>query len=191
MQPTIYREQTICPLRPSPKPTFKVFLACEDEAALFQARKVQDQVEVLCRVEFRVACLFWHFALFRHESLRELAVREADAAAMIVISLHGNNELPPTVKSWVEGWPARPHRGQAALVTLVGPEEEGWPERQPQVAYLRQMAEHRGLDFLCNQDGWERVELSKSLFPGMKVRLATPEDAFTLPTPWLGGGINE
>ena len=87
--------------------------------------------------------------MFRHESLRELAVREANDAAMIVISLQGNNELPRTVKSWVEGWSARPQRGQAALVTLFHPEEESWVERQTHVAYLRQMAEDRGLDFLC------------------------------------------
>ncbi len=187
----MYQKRPICPSRPPPKPTFKVFLACENESTLFQARKVQEQVETLCRVEFKVSCLFWHFALFRHESLLELAIREADDAAMIVISLQGNNELPGTVKSWVEGWSARPQRGQAALVTLFHPEEDAWMERQTHVAYLRQMAENRGLDFLCNQDGWERVVLANSLFPRREVLAAVAEDIFALPTPWLRGGLND
>ena len=45
--------------------------------------------------------------------------------------------------------------------------------------------------FFANQDGWERVEFDRSMFPGREVLAAVSEDIFALPTPWLRGGLND
>jgi hypothetical protein len=174
-----------------PKPTFKIFIACENHAAFFQARRVQRQVEAWCGNDVEIKRVFWSFALLRNEELRGHAVREATEAEMIVISLLGNHELPPHVKRWVESWPARSQAGEAALVTLVGP-EQGMPEEsQAEVMYLRGIAKSRRLDFFCNRDGWERLEFGKPVCAYANGAMLARKNISPYEIEWRRGGINE
>jgi hypothetical protein len=131
------------------KPSFKVFIACDNHLALLQARKVQHQVEALCAGEMEVWQVVWNFSLLRHSELREHATREAAAAEMVVLSLCGTSELPGHVKRWMEGLPSRRRRGEAALVALTGPGRG--QSNYVQLDFLRQIAATRKLDFICNQ----------------------------------------
>jgi hypothetical protein len=168
MQETLYQQSFPCRMMAPLKPTFRLFITCEDQAAFFQARKVQDQVEALCGNEIEISCALWNFALLRHEQLREYAVMEAAEAEMIVISLRASSELPPHVKCWMESLPIRAQVGQAALVTLLGPKQRTWAARHPRIAHLRQIAESRGLNFFCNQDVRERLDFSNRPFEAWK-----------------------
>ena len=144
---------------------FRVFLACEDHAALFQARKLHDQVKALCGDGVVIIPKFWNFALLRHKALRDFAVAEAAQAQMIVISLRGQRDFPPHVKSWMERWPIRSQAGQAALVALFDLQDETPAGSFSHLAYLRRIAVSKGLDFFCNDEGRQSVDMVRPAFP--------------------------
>jgi len=167
MQEALYQKPPHSGTMASFNPTFRLFIACEDQAAFLQAKKVQEQIEALFGNEFEISRGLWNFALLRHERLREYAVMEAAEAEIIVISFRASSELPPHVKCWMESLPARTQIGQAALVALLGPKQLSREARHPQIAYLRQIAEGRGLDFFCNQEGPDRLDFSPPVFRSM------------------------
>jgi hypothetical protein len=148
-------------------------------------------VEALCGDEVEISRVFWSFALLRHEHLREYAVKEAARAEMIVVSLRAGSDLPAHVKSWLESLPIRAEAGQAALVVLIGHKSGTWAERHSQIAHLREIAERRGLDFLCNQDGWERLDVSEPALRLVEDKTPTLENILSCHIPWSSGGIND
>jgi hypothetical protein len=158
MQQMMQKQSPGREIRAQFKPSFKIFIACEDQAALVQARKVQRQLEALCGDEIIITPKFWNFALMRHEALREFAVQEAARADMIVISLRPDSEIPDHVKSWMDSLPVRPEAGRAALIALIGRGQERAVTLHPHVPYLRQIAERRGLDFFCNLNGGQLLD---------------------------------
>jgi len=175
----------------APKPDFKIFVACENQSALGQARRVRDQIEFLCGEDFEVSSVFWSFALFRNEQLRARAVLEAAAAEVIVISLGGGDELPAHAQAWVEDWPTRPRAGQAVLVALVGAEHERGMHCRRQMAYLKEMAASRGLDFLCNHGDRGRTEIFAAAASVLERAESGRGSISPVETAWSTGGINE
>jgi len=189
MQQNLLQQAAQCLHWVAPKPEFKIFVACENQAALGQVRRVGNQIEALCSEDFEVSSVFWNFALFRNEQLRARAVVEAAAAEVIVISLGGGDELPAHAQAWLEAWPARPRAGQAVVITLVGAEHG--MQRRSQVAYLKEIAGSRGLDFLSNQDDGGRA----GIFTSAASVLEHPErrrgSISLMEMAWSTGGINE
>ena len=173
------------------KPTFRLFIACEDQAAFSQAKKVENQVQALFGDEIQISRLLWNFALLRHEQLQKHAVMEAADAEMIVISFRATGELPPHVKSWIESLPVRREAGQGALVALIGSEHKAQPEWQPHIDYLRGIAENRGLDFFCNRGSWTHFEFSKPALQDVESSLLSPGNNTDSPILWYAEGINE
>jgi hypothetical protein len=173
------------------QPPFRLFIACEDQAAFMQARKVQNQVQALCGHEIEISRMLWNFSLLRHEQLREYAVMEAAEADMIVISFRHGCELPPYVKCWMESLPVRAQAGQAALVTLIAHRQENVTEQRSHIAYLRHIADSRGLDFFCNQAEWEYLDLAKPALRSIESRPMTLGNILSSHIPWSRGGINE
>ena len=190
MQDTPYQQPSLSRVLKQFKPTFKLFIACEDQAAFSQARKVQSTVEATCCHEFRLSCALWNFALLRHERLRECAIMEAAEAQMIIISLRASTELPLHVRCWIENLPVRTPVGQAALVILLGSEKKTWATQHPHIAYFRQLAESRGLDFFCNQDTRDRLDFSNRAFRGGEFRMVD-RSSTSHHIPWSTGGIND
>jgi len=180
-------------------PKFKLFIACEDNAAFIQARVVENQVRALCGEDIEVSRVFWSFSLLRHPQLRVYASKEAADAQLLIISLSRSNELPPDVTSMLDLLPVRAQKGEAALVTLLSYDDDPFAEPPPALPYLRQLAENRGLDFFCNQSGWDRLEFSNpalerpdyaGLTPGF-FRETTPAGTVSYHIPWSSWGINE
>lgn len=135
------------------KPILKLFIACEDKISYWRACRIQRQVERLCDDEMDVAPVYWNFALLRHQGLQEWAVMEAASAAIIILSLSGANELPEHVKSWAQRIPVRAEAGRAALVALIGANGKVRPAWEEDIQFLQGIADERGLDFFCNQNG--------------------------------------
>jgi hypothetical protein len=190
MHKAIHQPQPWChPL--APKPTFNIFIACEDQSALLQAWRVRDQVESLCGQEANVSSVYWSFALFRNEQLRARAAVEAAEADMVVVAFGGGDELPPHVRAWVETWPARPQPGHAVLVALVCAGQETRMQSQRRVQLFRQVAAERGLDFLCNHDDWDRVEPFSPVAPISGVLQEGHQSTLSDELEWSTGGINE
>ena len=189
MQETFYQQPFVGRMMAPFKPSFKLFIACEDQAAFFQARKVEEQVRALCENDIEISRVFWSFSLLRYKQFREHAASEAAAAKMIIIALNGSNELPPHVKSLLEGLPVRPQRGESAMVALIGADEETEAEPPQHVPYLRELAQSRGLDFFCNQDGWERLDLSKPSFAASGGGAMAAQTIISCHIPWTAGAL--
>jgi hypothetical protein len=188
MEETLCQPRAIRGMGTPFKPTFKLFIACESQAAFFQAKKVENQIGALYGGEINISRVFWSFSLLRYQQLRNHAAMEAAEAQMIIISIEGNNELPPQVKCLLGNLPSRTQAGQAALVTLIGPERSLLKRtaQHPDLAYLRQIAESRGLDFFCNQEGWEHLDFPPSAFRPRETT-GVPESIISYYIPWSTG----
>jgi hypothetical protein len=68
---------------------------------------------------------------------------------MIIISTENCTELPPTVRSWIESVLPR-KRGATALVAILGNKNRLESGPLPSERYLRQLANHCHVDFLCH-----------------------------------------
>ena len=190
MHETLLKPPTLCQFTSDLKSAFRLFIACEDHAALAQANKVQAQVAALCD-NVEVSRALWNFPLLRHQTLREHALIEAADADMIIISFRASNALPEHVTSWLETLPARAQPGQAAMVALIGAGKQAPAAWRSQVAYLRKIADSRGLDFFCNHDTWETFELPHPAFRPTEHPSMLPHHILSFPAPWTSGGINE
>jgi hypothetical protein len=184
MQNIFYQQQPPRMKMPG-KPSFKVFIACEDKAAFSRARKVENRVRALCGHRLKLARVFWTFSLLRYEQFQEYAAMEAAEAVIIVVSLDSSNELPAHVKRLLESLPVRPQAGQAALVALIAPELKA----RHHITYLRQIAESRGLDFFCNQNFWGRLDISRPSLQSA-ARTTALENIISVPIQWRKGEAN-
>jgi hypothetical protein len=104
----------------------------------------------------------WRFEWLRNPQLWEEAVSRSATADVIIISAEDHTELPACVRSWIESVLPRIQGGQAILVALLEGHQIAGMGSLPPARYLRQLAEHHGVDFLCNLDEPEqptRVEL--------------------------------
>jgi hypothetical protein len=166
-------------------------MACEDQSALIQARRIHHQVESLCGGEAEVTRALWSFALLRHEQLRAYAISEAANAEMVIISLHGSAELPSHVKTFLGNLSGRSQAGQGALVLLLGARTADHADRQSLIGFLREIAEKRSLDFFCNRDDWPNLDLSQAAFSEMETAAVERLNLITHHLPWNTGGIND
>ena len=134
-------------------PTFNVVIVYEDFETGKHAKRTYDfLVENLGR-ECQFSNQMWKFDVLSISKLREMAVKDAVQADVIIISSHGGDELPEPVKAWIESWLAE--RGTAmALVALFECSQDDWPRTRPIRAYLEGIAGRGGMEFFSQSDGW-------------------------------------
>ena len=138
---------------------------------------------------------FWNFFLFQSEVLRRQAVVEAGEADMIVVVRIRQCPLPGELKDWMAEWPLRRGTGPAALVALENLAEEGCQRDKTGIAYMRAVADNRGLDFFCNlsHEGGQGEEPDRFGFIPEKLIRAIPAErvSFGGPLFYRDWGINE
>lgn len=90
-----------------------------------------------CGCEF--VSQMWKFNVLGIPKLEELAIEDAVAADLVIISSHGGNALPPQVLDWMERWMAVGTHNTMALVALFdcGHEEAVGVKEQLQDAAKR------------------------------------------------------
>jgi hypothetical protein len=189
MQQTPFLPLDFNNLRLTSQPVFHVFIACENQAALARAKKIENQINVLCGSDFKTSHMVWSFSLLRHTELRKHALAEASKADIILLSISSKDELAWQVRSLLEELPVRKPAGRAALIALLGFERTWGAESPSPLSYLRQLADERGLDFFCNRP--VRMELPKPIFSHMPDQELTPTGILSYHIPWNSGGINE
>src|SRR4051794_10180347 len=138
---------------PHNKPIFNVVIAYEDFAAGKHAKETYDYLVHHLGREFEFENQMWKFDVLGNPKMKEMAVKDAATADLIIISTHGVGDLPREVKSWIDHWVE--HKGSAmALVTLVDrpPGENG--EVPPIRTYLQRVARKAKMDFFAQPDDW-------------------------------------
>jgi len=102
-----------------PDPIFNVVIAYEDFETGKQAKETYDFLVSHLRHECRFDNQMWKFDVLGISKLREMAVKDALMADIIIISCHGIHEFSADVKAWIDSWVC----GQSnaiALVALLG-----------------------------------------------------------------------
>ncbi len=101
---------------------------------------------------WRVLNQMWKFSVLELETLREMAVRDAVTADIIMVSVHSGSELPEPVKLWIADWSSQPRKAMAMVALFDGPSEvpPGTPDTR---AWLAEVARRTGLEFFAQPAG--------------------------------------
>ena len=102
-----------------PDPIFNVVIAYEDFETGKQAKETYDFLVSNLRRECRFTNQMWKFDILGIPKLREMAVKDALMADIIIISCHGNNNLSADVQTWINSW-SHEKGNSIALVALFG-----------------------------------------------------------------------
>jgi len=148
---------------------FKTVIAYETLAAAIQAKEMSERVARQMQSEIDA----WPFELLDVRWLRQRAIAAAAEADMIIVAAHGAQELPASVKNWIESGLRRKNPSPVALVALV---DDYWirlGKEPPLCAYLKRLAERGNATFFCNLEPCTGLEAIYSL-PTRQVR-AVPD----------------
>jgi hypothetical protein len=98
---------------------FEAFLLYEDKPTGLRAKLVLDgvldQLSFACRCSPRL----WRLDLLNWTNYRELAAKEAAEADLILVSLHGNRNLPAATFDWINLWLRRRSRRLQVIAILL------------------------------------------------------------------------
>ena len=134
-------------------PHFNVVIAYEDFETGKHAKKTYDFLAENLGHDCQLQHQMWKFDVLSIPKLAEIAARDATAADIIVVSCHGQNDLPETVKKWIESWV--PESGNAlALVALFDCAQEDAHRISAVRSYLASIAKLAGLEFFAQPGDW-------------------------------------
>ncbi|HLH55832.1 MAG TPA: hypothetical protein VKY92_19680 [Verrucomicrobiae bacterium] len=128
-------------------PTFNVLIAYEDFESGKHAKQTYDfLVENLGR-DCHLTNQMWKFDVLGIPKLREIAVRDATSADIIIVSCQGN-ELPDYVAKWVESW-LMEGTNALALVALFEQHEPSATVNPAVKDYLADVAKRGKMEFFA------------------------------------------
>jgi hypothetical protein len=160
---------------PDQQSPFTVLVAYEDLDTGKQAKRTCDILEQRLGLDFKLSTQMWKFDVLNIPKLREMATNDAISADLLMLSMHGEHDLPDAVKDWIDAWLAQGARA-IALVALLQSEREN---PQPARPYLREVARRGGLEFFAPSEkqaiaGQSRPELSITRVSDIPIELAAP-----------------
>ncbi|MBI3874851.1 MAG: hypothetical protein HY300_02575 [Verrucomicrobia bacterium] len=138
-------------------------IACEDSITFRRAGIVRSWLlqNFGQKLEMNIVC--WKLDPFVGRNLLEMAAADANAAHLIILSLHGDAALPYGVMEWIELWRIRGPGAVGALMALLDGVTESTKEDSPIHAYLRMVARAANMDFISETaescDGLGRISL--------------------------------
>lgn len=122
------------------KPAIEVLLVYEDFGTALRAQHSLDLLPRPLLTEAGLNTKLWRLDLFRVPLLREQAALEAVAADLIIVSLHGREELPADACEWLNRWLDKKEDRPYALAVLLDPEPANAGPDHPVLAYMRGIA---------------------------------------------------
>ena len=171
------------------------FMAYEDLQTGLRAKRVLGRV-----LANRGDPLPSHLELLRFDllTLPELhfwAARQAAHADIIVLSSHGDLELPGEVKAWLGLCTCRGDDRAVALVASLDASLKSDPEGSPALAHLRGVAARKGLSLFTHFGGTSVAPIRLAIQRvSCRLRHSLHADdgrQMTPDTRWSGWGINE
>jgi hypothetical protein len=125
-----------------------VVIAYEDFETGKQAKRTYDFLVENLSHGCEFSNQMWKFDVLGIPKLREMAVQDAVAADIIIVSSRGMNDLPVEVRLWIESWlNQQPHA--LALVALFDAESN---QAQPVRDYLAAVAKQGQMEFFAQPD---------------------------------------
>lgn len=133
-------------------PVFNVLIAYEDfETGKLAKRTYDFLVENLGR-DCNLTNQMWKFDVLSIPKLREIAVRDATQADIIIMSSRGIN-LPEHVTKWIESWLLE-GTNSLALVALFETTDSGASASVGVRQYLANVARRGHMEFFAQPDQW-------------------------------------
>ena len=128
--------------------SFSAVVLYEDHATRDRAMEVCDRLvhKFWADVEFEFN--WWRFDFLNDSALASEAVQLAARSELILLAAHAGRELPPQVKSWINGWLPIREPGIGVLVAMVGTEADQLKGLSPIHVYLRETAQQANMDYL-------------------------------------------
>ena len=141
---------TIPPLRAfggDANPLFSVVIAYEDLESGKQAKQTSDFLAEKVGKDCRFTNQMWKFDVLGIPNLRDIAVKDAAMADIIIISCRGD-ELPFQAKGWIESWLALPLNAMA-LIALLGDSQKRSSQSALTRTYLAGVAKRAEMEFFA------------------------------------------
>ena len=175
-------------------PAFNVLIAYEDFETGKHAKRTYDFLQENLRYECTLTNQMWKFDVLSIPKLREIAVKDAAMADIIIISSHGE-EFPEHVRKWIESFLMESSHA-LALVALCE-KAEGSSASPGARGYLADVARRGGMEFFAQPDEWpgrSRFDRSLSMQAGSMINqrtLSSLAGAVQRDIPMPRWGINE
>jgi hypothetical protein len=122
------------------KSTLEVLLVYEDFATALRAKHSLDLLPLPLITDAVLSTRVWRLDLLGVPLLREQAALEAAAADLIIMSLHGRDELLADAREWLSRWQIQKEDRPYALAVLLDPEPDNSSTDHPVLAYMRGVA---------------------------------------------------
>jgi hypothetical protein len=123
-----------------------VMVLYEDGVTHDRARSVCDNLLDRFWGELEFELTWWRFDYLRTSPMAEAAVESAVKAQLVIISAHAGENLPESVRDWIENWIPKRGLRRGALAALIGVGRE--TGAAPIIGYLRQVAERAQMEYL-------------------------------------------
>ena len=128
----------------------RIVLVYEDTATGLRARESVDAMSHQLRLDADLRIRLWRLDLLGIAGVREQVAIEAAAAHVIILSLHGNGDLPVEVRGWLESWLRHKEERAYAIGVLLDPPAVTQQRANWVIAYMRQIADSAGADLFCS-----------------------------------------
>jgi hypothetical protein len=150
MQTTLF-EQTPNGQNPEITRTLNIITFFEDVATGKRGKQVYDYLASHLGDEFEFNHQVWKLDVLATPSLRELAAKDTADADIVIVSVRGDREFAPEVKSWLDVWVG--NRGTPlALVALFDPEFKDSETAQSLRRYLENISRSAQMDFFAEPE---------------------------------------
>jgi hypothetical protein len=131
------------------KAVLDALLLYEDFATALRAKHSLDLLPISFITEGRWRTSLWRLDLLSEPLLAEQAAIEGAAADVIILSLHGRQELRAEAREWLNRWLNRKENRPYALAALLDPDPAQYRSDDPVVRYLKRVAEAAHADLFC------------------------------------------
>ena len=158
-------------------PPFNVLIAYEDFETGKHAKRTYDYLAENLGRECQLTNQMWKFDAFSIPKLREIAVRDATQADIIIISSHGDT-LPGYVDKWINSWLMQGSEALALVALFDRPESQFGVTSLKN--YLADIARRAGMEFFAQPDEWPERERDEA--PSFLVQRGSPANDRVLST---------
>lgn len=135
-----------------PNPIFNVLIAYEDFETGKHAKETYDFLAQNLGGECQLTSQMWKFDVLSIPKLREIAVRDAALADIILISSHGD-PLPGHVLKWAESWSMEGTQALALVALFDRPEGQTGSVKSVR-EYLADLAKRGQMEFFAQPNFW-------------------------------------
>lgn len=177
-----------------PKFPFDLVIAYDDASTRSRAAGLHDHLSQQLLDDYDFQCSWWRIEQLHNPSLSEQAADAAANANMVILSVRGDQPLPPAFKAWLPRWLARKGSQKSALVVLISTGGQPTEESRRLQSYLQQVARQARMDFFAHVYPLPKVEADYSVASfARRAEAVTPllEDILDQPMPTPRWGINE